>query len=334
MTRIRRIFDGAQRRLRQRLRNVAASTLDLIPAEETTHVLAPVDLRGLGLDPEDALARAGKARFVIDMPLSDCRGNKALGFPCVSGAGHPFIETARLLLVAPDTPYEKTPLHDFYRRHRPRTVAEHLGVAGAHPDLARHPSAAAYPWASPPGPREEARRRARVQAENRRHGVRFGPDNGFAHFGPITTRRGNFELARLRRLVSAVRDEGFHIGADRDGVCSAHLLLDGAQRRALIENGQHRIAVLAALGRRAAPIWMLPQPVRRSRVDDWPGVRAGVFTRDQALAVFDRIMAGRQPEARGMAAPAPAPKPQRRFALRAPFSERPDLIALGIMAIG
>lgn len=330
MTSIRRFYDGLRRRLRRGLRSTLASTFDLIPAEDATHLLAPVDLRGLGLDAEAALSRAGNARFVIDLPLADCRGNKTMGFPCVPGAGHPFVETARLLIASPDLPYEQTPLHDFYQRHRPRTAAEHLGVACSHPDLARHPSTTVYPWAPPPTAREESRRRARIRAENQRHGVDFGPDDGFAHFGPITARRGDFELARLRRLVLGVRDQGFRIGADRDGVCSAHLLIDGAERRALIENGQHRIAVLAALGRHTAPIWVLPRPVRRSQVASWPGVRAGVFTRDQALDVFDRLMAGRQPDALA----APAPKPRRRFAVRMPFSERPDLIALGIMAIG
>jgi hypothetical protein len=329
MTSIGRFYDSLRRRLRRGLRSTLASAFDLIPAEDATHLLAPVDLRGLGLDAEAALARAGKARFVIDLPLADCRGNKTMGFPCVPGAGHPFVETARLLLVSPDLPYEQTPLHAFYQRHRPRTAAEHLGLACTHPDLARHPSTTAYPWAPPPTPNEEARRRARIRAENRRHGLDFGPDDGFAHFGPITARRGRFELSRLRRLVADVRARGFRIGADRDGVCSAHLLIDGAERRALIENGQHRIAVLGALGRRSAPIWVLPHPVRRSQVATWPGVRAGVFTRDQALAVFDRLMAGRQPEA--LAEPA---APPRRFAVRLPFSERPDLIALGMLAVG
>lgn len=69
----------------------------------------------------------------------------------------------------------------------------------------------------------------------------------------------------------------------------------------LVFRGHHRIAALAALGYVEAPIRIKMKSamgiVRRSEVDAWPHVRRGYFTREQALAVFDRLLSGQQPEA-------------------------------------
>ena len=69
----------------------------------------------------------------------------------------------------------------------------------------------------------------------------------------------------------------------------------------MIANGQHRLAALTALGNSNCPIIVgvqhdrSPFVVRRGDIDRWPLVRLGVFSRLQALAVFDRIFEGRQP---------------------------------------
>lgn len=71
---------------------------------------------------------------------------------------------------------------------------------------------------------------------------------------------------------------------------------DGAHR-AIVETGRHRMAALAALGHETAPVWLPSKVVRREEVSAWPGVVAGVFTRKDALAIFGRLFAARQPAA-------------------------------------
>jgi hypothetical protein len=284
------------RGVRRRFRSFIASRLDLVASEKAWSLAPAVDLRALGLDSEEVVRRAQGARFIIDIPLADCRGQGMLAFPCVPGAGHPMVETARLLLDRPDLTFEATPLCSFYDLHQPQSAADHLGLHNGHAELDRSPAVAAFPWAAPAPPDEEARRRRLLAQENEKHGADFGPEDGFCHFGPISRRRGAFELDRLRRVLFSIREDGFRFGAGEDGLCAAHLLVDGADRRALIQSGQHRIAALAALGYETAPLWLLPRPIRRNEAGDWLGVRAGVFTVEQGLAVFDRVFAGRQPE--------------------------------------
>jgi hypothetical protein len=64
---------------------------------------------------------------------------------------------------------------------------------------------------------------------------------------------------------------------------------------------------LSALGHRTVPVQIgakLPVVVDRDDADDWPNVVAGIYTPDQARAVFDRMFEGRQPAGlRGPGAP-------------------------------
>jgi hypothetical protein len=287
-------------RLARRLRRIlrpAAGRLGYVRPDEVLHDLPPADFRGLGLHPAEALARAGGLRFVLDLPLAWCRGHRAAAFACAPGAMHPYLETARALLADGGMAWAGSPLHRFHRHFRPRDAAELLGIEATHPALKAPPEAAFFPWETPPTPEALARRRADLEAENRSHGLALDAGHGFHHFGPVSDEKGRLELTRLTRVLAAIRDEGFRLLPGPSGLCTARILCRGEDWRALVVNGQHRVAALAALGHDAAPMLPLPGPVRREEAETWPGVRAGVFTPAQALAVFDRVFAARQPAA-------------------------------------
>jgi hypothetical protein len=257
----------------------------------------PLDLRGLALHPLEAKARAKNRRYVMDLPLALCRGHRAAAFPCVPGAGHPYLETARALLADPALPYEATPLARYYACFQPATAADYLGVASAHPLLLAPPAAVFLPWHPPPPPDLAQTRRAALERENRAHGAPLAAGHGFHHYGPVSPAKGALELSRLTSVLDCIKAEGFRLLPGRSGLPRAQLLTAGDDWRALVGNGQHRVAALAALGHATAPFWPLPDPVRREDADAWPSVRAGVFTPAQALAIFDRLFAGRQPAA-------------------------------------
>lgn len=107
------------------------------------------------------------------------------------------------------------------------------------------------------------------------------------------------EIGRLASVLERIRAEGFRLLDGPQGLPRARILSAGETFAAVVFNGQHRIAALAALGATAAPVWPLPDTVRREAVLTWPGVQAGLFTPGQALAVFDRILEGRQPDCLG-----------------------------------
>jgi len=72
-------------------------------------------------------------------------------------------------------------------------------------------------------------------------------------------------------------------------------MMRGAEWRAFGVGGDHRRAVLAALGWSHAPIQFTDMVLRREDVKSWPNVQNGLFSSAQALRVFDRIFEGHQP---------------------------------------
>ena len=69
---------------------------------------------------------------------------------------------------------------------------------------------------------------------------------------------------------------------DRDGEISDY--------RVLVMHGNHRVAVLAHLGWELIPMapipTMLPNEIRLSEINSWPGVLDGSYSINQATAVF------------------------------------------------
>lgn len=259
--------------------------------------LGPIDLRGVMDDPVAALVRTAGLRFVIDIPLERCRGHRAAAFSCQPGAGHPYVETAVGLAQGRVTGYADSPVAQYYRHFQPPSAAAYLGIEPTH-DLLRAPAAAMFlPWEEAPAPGVQARRAAALARENASHGRVLGAEHGYHHFGPVSEAKGALEIARLERVLETIRREGFRLLPGPDGLSRARILTSGADFVAMVTSGHHRTAAVAALGHTAAALWPLPGIVRREQAAGWPAVRAGIMSLDQALAVFDRVFAGRQPAA-------------------------------------
>jgi hypothetical protein len=79
----------------------------------------------------------------------------------------------------------------------------------------------------------------------------------------------------------------------------AQLLIRDGEHRVFVRSGKHRIAALGALGHRQITVQLArryhPALIHREDASSWPLVRSAFYTRDQALAIFDRIFAGQQP---------------------------------------
>jgi hypothetical protein len=133
--------------------------------------------------------------------------------------------------------------------------------------------------------------------ETRGSGPELGEAEGHKHFGPVSARFGRAEHDRYQSLTAAVQRDGF-IPLGVDGYIGAQVLVDGDQWVVVITGpGLHRTVVAAALGVDPLVVAVSRQPrlVHRGDAGHWPGVRCGLFTKSQALELFDRLMAGRPP---------------------------------------
>lgn len=264
------------------------------------------DMRPVTEDPVEALYLSGGRPVLVNIPLDRLRGLGSMAFPCVPGGGHPLVETAVAYLQGRCVSYEGSPLEQFSRRWRPSSAAAAMGLPGreASAELRRIPAYASVsipPWGSV-GPSEAASRRAMLShQENAHHGARLTVDEGSLVSGRLSPAKGALEFERMTRIIDSIRKRGYRRSDGPDGDIKGLMLLRGDDWAVHAIQGQHRISALAALGRSHVPVricdtwWQKTNAVRRAEVDSWPNVRNGLFTREQALEIFDRIFEGGQP---------------------------------------
>ena len=176
-----------------------------------------------------------------------------------------------------------------------------LGVDPDRPTGREPPQAVALPWSAEAG-LDFASRLDRVdrfnRAESRATGAELGVAAGHKHFGPVSDELGQLEYERYAALTEAVATHGYRARV-AEGYVGAQVLVAGDVRVGLITGpGLHRAVVAAGLGvdPLAVAVDKRPPMIHRSDVASWPGVRVGLFDESDALAVFDRIVAGRPPD--------------------------------------
>jgi len=262
------------------------------------HKYFPVDLRGLVHDPADGFRSGSRLPFLVEVPLDHCRILRGLAFPGATEAGNPFVEA--LLAYGESNRIEAAGelLRRFYSRVQPRDAGSLLGVEPPHRSLLTRPAFCyVYPWDPlPSGSVEHSRRRAVIR-EDAGHGSGAG-FQGWHHFGPVTEAKLELETRRLVAVYDNIRANGFRRADGKDGDIEALVLAAQDESRLLIKRGHHRIAALVALGYRHVPVrcgCYRHSLIRREQVDEWAAVGDGGYTTREALQVFDRIHAGRQP---------------------------------------
>ena len=253
----------------------------------------PIDLREIASDPQSALKHAGYSTFVIDVPVSDCR-NK-LGFAYRPDGVHPLVRTARAYAAGKASCYDGSPLQVFRRHFQPTNAAEKYGIyEGASRELlASLPNGLVHPWED----RSFAKQRQKAHHSANRDRVQYGLEQLDDPHATPDAEKGAFEFDRLAQLVDSVREKGYRRTNLPSGDIIGKLLIrPGEGARYIVFGGRHRAAVLAALGYDRIPLRMrFSKFPTIDDVDEWPHVRSGLFTRDQAIDIYNRLWDGQPP---------------------------------------
>jgi hypothetical protein len=242
-------------------------------------------------------------RYVLTVPLRRCRTLGALAFPCGRAEVNPMAATLRAYAAGEERSYEGSPLQRYFERWQPATVAEAVGLdpaaASAQLQAPTTGDVPPLPW-SPEAPSRahERHQREGFQQAAARAGV-IGQDLvGSLYYGPVSDAFGAATFERLVGIFESIRREGYVPGgSDRPHLRGLLFLRDG-DYRVLITSGKHRIAALSALEVDLVPVEFGATPpivVDRDDVERWPAVVTGVYTREEALDVFDRVFVAEQP---------------------------------------
>lgn len=259
------------------------------------HLPRAVDLRGQVADAWEAVHSSPDRPFVIEVPLSDCLGLMPVAFRCDRKGGHPFVDTLVGVIGGRLGGYAGSPLWAYYRDWQPATAADVLGVEGASVLRWMPPLGSPLPW-DRLTPDDHLRLWSDIaRRDYQENGFDLSVDAGWKGWGPMREAAGAAEFARLCRTLRAIRRRGYRRHNAYDGDIAGQALCHGGRIRFALGPGQHRVAALSALGHEDIPLRCDPHFIRREDVDRWPNVRRGIYSREQALAVFDRVFAAARP---------------------------------------
>jgi hypothetical protein len=194
----------------------------------------------------------------------------------------------------------KATLAKFYADFQPRTAAESVGLETEQHSLLNYgPLSAPLPWSGFSPSEIEKVRTIDYMTDN----AQRGQPNFSRRFGPATPDEISAEIQRLRALTLSIENKGYQRHNGVDGDINGQFLVDDRDDRmawGLLLNGGgvHRASVLAGLGHKMLPIRIRSGNfIRKSEAADWPQVTAGIYTIDEALTVFDRIITASPPPA-------------------------------------
>jgi hypothetical protein len=259
-----------------------------------------LDLTGTTNDAIEALYCSRRQPFLIDIDVTRLRGHGALGLVLDRGIGHPFIDTMAAYGLGQQSGYAGSAVEKFYRDWTPASAVDALGLDAAAASSALRqlpPYATLLPWFQQNPDEFLAIRESWIRAELSDYGARLDPEHGGLENGPWSPIKGAYEYQRIVSVYDSIRERGYVPAAQRDAHIYGHLLIDGDDWCVLLRNGNHRASALVALGWTRIPVLVISgtETPRRLEAAHWPNVRNGVFTLDQATAVFDRVFAGTRP---------------------------------------
>lgn len=268
--------------------------LRLMPVER----IGAVDVRGVADHPSSLLyyGRKTAPSVLVEAPIR--RGYSLEVFSLRADGSNPFVCAIRNAIRSRNgrEAIRRTLAH-YYRAVRPKSAAQWLGItADDAPEMASEPVwARLLPWEDDTVSDRKRNIRQKVRSENRRRGEVLSIHDGWKLCGPVSEAFLRIQSGRLYELYRSIARRGLVRHDEVDGDIRAVALIDGDRWRWLqCGGGFHRAAVAAALGYRSMPvrIWRV---VYRRQVELWPQVARGEFTREGALAVFDRIFSGKSP---------------------------------------
>lgn len=209
---------------------------------------------------------------------------------------HPFVSILRRLPPIDNADFScdvaqlSGAMAEFYEQYQPENALALLGISDiSSSNLQSFPAyASVLPW-DHATPEQEARAKIKsVREENVGAGADIGIEDGWAWSGPVSAQKLSVEATRLLGVFRSIQKNGYQRSNGADGDISASLLI-GNDMRIVWQSrvGQHRAMSLAALNYEEIPV-RVTRIVKRDNVETWANVVNGVFSKAQALAVFDR----------------------------------------------
>ncbi|SFR49279.1 hypothetical protein [Thiomicrospira sp. ALE5] len=132
-----------------------------------------------------------------------------------------------------------------------------------------------------------------ILEENKRYGLNVS-SSLFDH--GVSVHKIHLEVERIYMLMRSIKDKGFIY--DSSNLVSVRVLVSGGEYVWRTRGGMHRAAILAAMDWKRLPV-TVSQIINRDDVMHWPTLNKGLYSKDVALKVFDRVFFAKPPAVYG-----------------------------------
>lgn len=278
------------RRIKSPLR-VLRNKLRLIVCEQIDVHSFYVDFLGICTDPLEARRRAPRIRHLIELPFDRLRDMHPI---VPDWPSNPFVLTAQALLEDEALTFEASPLSSYFSHVVPKNAA--VIADGTSAQLGKMKAIEAdLPWMSF-GAQAVALKAERSIRQAHENNVVLSFEDGDYAMGPVSRAKGELEFCRTRKVLKSIIDNGYN-PSGVDGQINGHLIEHGQDWAVMIDSGTHRAACLYALKYTSVPVLIRTERnINSIDVGEWPAVKERLLTREEALAMFNRILRGDSPE--------------------------------------
>lgn len=208
------------------------------------------------------------------------------------GSRHPFVQAVKAG-AGSDKPEKimRPILERYYGLVQPNSCAEIVEPfvrdrESAFPLSTHNPP---WPWNVPRSMEEPER--SPVMLDDK---IEFLPADevGVQHWGPVSPEKLETEIIKLSKLLQSIREHGYVPRlCSRDGHIRGYVLRKGEEWVFMIQQGQHRFAVLSALDYRRIPV-RIDGVLDHADARYFPGVVSGLYTLKEAQEQVTRMIAG------------------------------------------
>lgn len=231
--------------------------------------------------------------ILLNVNMEDGRGLPIYSYG--ANGNHPFAYAVRITKnLKFELQYESiyTALSIFYKLILPKNAAE-LVLVSAESRLNNFPVwAIVMPWDNTDIEEWKKNVENSVIFENLVAKSMINIQKGWAWVGPVHKDKLRIEAQRLFRVLQSIQMHGYNRNDGPDGDIVANILVN--ERNEWVWQsitGQHRVSVLSGLGYKTIPIRVM-KIIRQEDVDFWPNVLNGLYTRTEALYVFNMVFNG------------------------------------------
>jgi len=177
--------------------------------------------------------------------------------------------------------------YEYYETVQVKNASEWFGIDN---DFLKKqpPWGAVYPWrARSISSYRKAFEKAAIHENNAIGHQGVDINEGWLFNGPVSKRKVRIESERMLYILKRIKKYGYQRSNENDGDPKATALVnENGEYRCVLTGGNHRASVASALGFTEIPI-RINLVIRRDEVDFWPQVVDKIFTRSEALKVFD-----------------------------------------------